>query len=241
MIEKYEEKSALISDATTKIVFACKSNSCRSQMAEGWARNYLLKNDLMDKSIVVASVALDSASVWTETESRIFEQKEPSSDLYSNSEKCCGDSCGTIFQRKSVKVKAVHAMEKLGVESKGTSVPKSWEEILPIIRNADCQIKADKMLVEKIKYIPVSESETYDIYGDDEACYEASIDRLIVLCSCGGTVRNSLGKMSRCVEEWNVDAPTAMSKSGEGDQAYERVSLEIKEKVYKLMDEMIQV
>ena len=27
----------------TKVVFACKSNSCRSQMAEGWAREWIRK------------------------------------------------------------------------------------------------------------------------------------------------------------------------------------------------------
>jgi len=230
----------LITDTTTKIVFACKSNSCRSQMAEGWARNFLLENDLMDKPIVVASVALDAASVTAESGNKNVNQIELTSYICPNNEKCCGDSCGTILQRKSVKVKAVQAMEKLGVDLKNTSVPKTWEEILPIIRSADCQLKADEMLVEKIKFVPVSQNEDV-IYSDDEACHEASIDRLIVLCSCGETVRKSLGKMSRCVEEWNVDAPTAMSKSGEGDQAYERVSLEIKGKVYKLMEEMIQV
>ena len=115
-------------DATTKIVFACNSNSCRSQMAEGWARNFLAEHNLMDTAIVVASVALDSKAVRNDAP---FTEVDKNKDSL---EKCCGDLCDTVKQRKAVKSKAVHTMRAQGVDI-ASAVPKGWEELLPILMN----------------------------------------------------------------------------------------------------------
>jgi predicted Zn-ribbon and HTH transcriptional regulator len=65
---------------------------------------------------------------------------------------------------------------------------------------------------------------------------EKNIDKLIVLCSCGDELKHNLIRVSKSVEEWLIDPPTTASKNGEGDGAYRRVSLEIREEVDKLMN-----
>ena len=62
------------------------------------------------------------------------------------------------------------------------------------------------------------------------------IDFLVVLCSCG--VEQDLVENCRHVRQWYVEAPTAAAKLGEGDHAYRRVSLEIRERVHCLMEEL---
>jgi len=220
---------------TTKIVFACNSNSCRSQMAEGWARQYLLENNLMNHPVLVTSVALDADAVRTKV---LQEQTHP--NIQRKSESCCGDSCDTLTQRKSVKAKAVAAMRELGVEMSG-AIPKTWAELLPFVLSAKSQQNADELMKE---YFAARSPCTENVF-EEEKCgdlvADVNIDRLIVLCSCGDEMKFSLGKISSFVEEWNVDAPTAMSKAGEGDKAYTRVSLEIKEKVDRMMDTLAMV
>mmetsp|Transcript_9828 Transcript_9828/g.13893 ORF Transcript_9828/g.13893 Transcript_9828/m.13893 type:complete len:117 (-) Transcript_9828:59-409(-) len=66
------------------------------------------------------------------------------------------------------------------------------------------------------------------------------IDVLIILCSCGDDVKNTLSNKSKSVQEWNVDAPTACSKNGEGDSAYVRVSREIRDQVSDLMESLLR-
>ena len=46
------------------IVFACKSNTCRSQMAEGWAREWIRERPEINSTTMVASIALDSSAVY---------------------------------------------------------------------------------------------------------------------------------------------------------------------------------
>lgn len=62
------------------------------------------------------------------------------------------------------------------------------------------------------------------------------IDFLVVLCSCG--VENNLSENCRHVRQWHVEAPTAVAKLEGNDHAYRRVSLEIRERVHKLMEEL---
>jgi len=220
---------------TTKIVFACNSNSCRSQMAEGWARQYLLENNLMNHPVLVTSVALDADAVRT----KLHNNKHPNMQCRSESS-CCGDSCETPTQRKSVKAKAVAAMRELGVEMDG-AIPKTWDELIPFVLSAKSQQNADEMMKE---YFSSRSPSAQNVFEEEKCNYpvaDVNIDRLIVLCSCGDEMKLSLGKISNFVEEWNVDAPTAMSKAGEGDKAYTRVSLEIKEKVDRMMDKLVIV
>jgi len=67
----------------------------------------------------------------------------------------------------------------------------------------------------------------------------AKIDHLIVLCSCGDHMKNNLMRCSKYVEEWDIEPPTAAAKSGEGDGAYRRVSLEIREEVNNMMEGLL--
>jgi len=66
----------------------------------------------------------------------------------------------------------------------------------------------------------------------------AKIDHLIVLCSCGD-MKDNLMRRSKYVEEWDIEPPTAAAKSGEGDGAYRRVSLEIREEVNSMMEGLL--
>jgi hypothetical protein len=50
---------------------------------------------------------------------------------------------------------------------------------------------------------------------------------------------DKLVKRSKSIEEWQIDAPTAFCKAGEGDMAYRRVSLQIKDEVSKLMERLL--
>ena len=223
---------AATGSTTTKIVFACNSNSCRSQMAEGWARKYLTEHDLMDEPIVVASVALDSKAVEKEIP---FTELDRNNVSLGTEKMCCGDLCETVKQRKAVKSKAVYTMESLGVDMTSAK-PKTWEELLPILTKASNQNEVDDMIFNQLNLTPQVDG---DIFAGEADNQGPNIDRLIVLCSCGDQMRYNLGKISTLVEEWNVDAPTAMSKAGEGDKAYTRVSLEIKEKVHNLMKDFL--
>jgi len=67
----------------------------------------------------------------------------------------------------------------------------------------------------------------------------AKIDHLIVLCSCGDNMKDNLMRRSKYVEEWDIEPPTAAAKSGEGDGAYRRVSLEIREEVNSMMEGLL--
>ena len=196
-------------------------------MAEGWTRQYLTEKNLMRENIVVASVALDAKAVHKDVLVAVDRNRD---DLKSV---CCGDKCDTVKERKAVKDKAIKTMQSMGVNMKG-AMPKTWDELLPILIQAKNQEEADIMLAKQLSLIPASS----DILAKSHS-NQPEIDRLIVLCSCGDDMKSSLGKISQKVEEWNVDAPTAMSKAGEGDSAYTRVSLEIKAKVHHLMSEVL--
>ena len=65
------------------------------------------------------------------------------------------------------------------------------------------------------------------------------IDKLIVLCSCGDNVRAKLEQLSKQVCVWNIDAPSKISaKCGDSD-AYQRVSLQIRDRIYELMEQSV--
>ena len=62
---------------------------------------------------------------------------------------------------------------------------------------------------------------------------------MIVLCSCGDALKYKLACRSKSVEEWSIDAPTSAAEAGEGDTAYHRVSLEIRNEVKILMESLL--
>ena len=164
------------------IVFACNSNSCRSQMAEGWAREWIrVQQDERGAEIgntFVASIALDSSAVFQNNDSR--------------------------QERKSVKYKAVEVMARDGIDI-SSFYPKTLPEILPLTGFTAHEHKP--------------------------------IDVLIILCSCGDDVKQNLHQQCKSIQVWNVEAPTAAAKV-EGESAYRRVSLEIRDQVHSLMEEL---
>ena len=110
--------------------------------------------------------------------------------------------------RKTVKGKAVEAMLLDGIDI-SQFAPKTFTEILPILLEGSAA-EADQKVV----------------------------DRLVILCSCGDEVKRALVERSKQTDEWDIPAPTAAAKAGEGDAAYRRVSLQIRDEVNKLMNEL---
>jgi len=219
------------------VIFACKSNSCRSQMAEGWAKDWIRrKRDTLDGNLkrlrkedvkvgsccsdikktisaidkfVIASVALDSSAVFT------MEPEKSSLDKL------------TPEQRIPIKSKAVVAMAEDGVDI-SSYVRKTVRELL---------LTKSKKTVKDEENKSSSEDPLFDdeiTVGDD-----VKIDRLVVLCSCGDNMKSNLIRCSNYVEEWDIAPPTAAAKSGEGDAAYRRISLEIRDEVNGMMESLL--
>lgn len=120
----------------------------------------------------------------------------------------CGDAPET---RKTVKGKAVEAMLLDGIDI-SQYAPKSLPDIIPILDRSTADVAAEAE--EKI------------------------VDRLVILCACGDEVKRALVERSKHTDEWDIPAPTAAAKAGEGDAAYRRVSLQIRDEVNKLMGEL---
>jgi protein-tyrosine-phosphatase len=136
-----------------------------------------------------------------------------------------------------VKSKAVEAMSKDGVDI-SLYQPKTIDEILPVLTN-----EAKALSVEKddvTSQININNKILVNaVIEEMDSAPTKSVDKLIVLCSCGEELKYELTRRSKSVEEWSIDAPTAASKAGEGDQAYQRVSLEIKKEVNILMGSLL--
>ena len=281
---------------STTVVFACKSNSCRSQMAEGWAHEWvkLEERKISDSSmnngdrqllrefldgLVVVSVALDETSVSTPSNQTDTTQQQLSMSPTSITDfdgiarsrqcvTCCGDGDDEVActmstsnnknSRKPPKQKAIQAMAKDGIDI-SSYYAKSFREILPFVMNrrrlssdVDVSLKSWKSSFTHVKRAleiasremglafagvpkPSFESE------DSDACDEVDgtpVDNLIVLCSCPDSLKRQLSDMSKETLDWDIDPPTAASKSAEGDGAYLRVSREIRDKVYTFMNEL---
>mmetsp|Transcript_24216 Transcript_24216/g.35576 ORF Transcript_24216/g.35576 Transcript_24216/m.35576 type:complete len:298 (+) Transcript_24216:115-1008(+) len=256
----------------TIVVFACKSNTCRSQMAEGWAHEWVrtqheelgIKNTATEcveaeetgdassglaeidtpkklqcflQRIMIASVALDASAIYKECESKT----EPIED-------CCGNACFSTRQLKVVKEKAVNIMAEDGIDI-SRYAPKSYNELLPSLRRSksgnDITVGMDKIrLDDRLERVEAnteekdSEEKDSEEKDSEEKHVDRPVDKLVILCSCGNEVKRDLVKKSKSVEEWNIDAPTALSKGPEGDNAYRRVSQEIKKEVYALMENL---
>mmetsp|Transcript_8138 Transcript_8138/g.9388 ORF Transcript_8138/g.9388 Transcript_8138/m.9388 type:complete len:235 (+) Transcript_8138:143-847(+) len=228
------------------IIFACKSNSCRSQMAEGWARNWLEKqkdeklnaingSNMSDhdeakirkqlcllEDTIVTSVALDSSAVF---ERQFGEEKNDLSITNSS------------YKRKTIKPKAIQVMSDDGIDIE-SYMPKTVDEVLPLLNKTSQKNNCLETFLAK-NPTPISHSFIIDDDMDDEEISK-SVDKLIVLCSCGDELKYKLVRRSKSVEEWTIDPPTTAAKSGEGDAAYRRVSLEIRSEVNILMSSLIQ-
>lgn len=227
-----------------------------------WARRIRDHISLLERTDV-ASVALDSSAVFDTSSSKSTSTSNAKCELSSS---CTGPHC---VQRKQVKLKAVEAMAKDGVDISSYK-PKMIKEILPLLTNGmegnhphqdqgenGMETKGQEKFADR-KLSQINNSMDHEMLEDvvttpDPGLGQGSkaksrlastppiksVDKLIVLCSCGEEMKYELARRSKSVEEWSIDAPTAASKSGEGDQAYQRVSLEIKEEVNILMGSLL--
>lgn len=278
------------------IVFACKSNSCRSQMAEGWAKNWITnerskldarrRSDIITgdnqeevqreqrlqsflDSLVVASVALDESSVTSSLHDITSLSSSPRSSLTSfftknnssdaiNSTSCVtcdGETCTSPLRRKKVKEKAVKAMATDGVDI-SHAIPKTIDDVLSSSSGSKgeeqllrCSKSRSFSLLEILRRISMETSLAYaaiavedasepgDV-GADTSDEQRSVDSLVVLCACSDSLKQKLSGMSKETLEWDIDAPTALAKEGEGDMAYLRVSRQIRVKVEAFMDHL---
>lgn len=230
-------------------------------MAEGWAKDWLKrqKDLLKEKTDILLSQDADgSNSLAEETSGGKFHRLDSMEDIERRRSlldeviitsvaldssavfkcetgNCCGDMCETPAQRKDVKAKAVAAMKVDGVDI-SNSKPKTLREILPILAESAKHETAPSNSVDDLSAVY---SSTLFVTNLDEE--KKVVDRLIVLCSCGDDAKRKLVRRSKSVEQWDIDAPTAASKDGEGDSAYRRVSLQIRKEVHILMDSLLGI
>jgi protein-tyrosine-phosphatase len=267
------------------IVFACKSNSCRSQMAEGWARDWLQKKkDDVDiklkhnannsnsnndnnnsnnneenikqqlsilENTIITSVALDASAVFEEEKTSPTTQTTSSLDMCTRSTTKSSISSNnnnnnnhSSLKRKNIKSKAIEAMANDGVDIK-SYIPKTLHEILPFISNnndhdhSDSSSSSNTNTKEQLFPEHKQAEEEESLSFNDDININKPVDKLIVLCSCGDELKHKIVRRSKSVEEWNIDPPTTAAKNGEGDAAYRRVSLEVKNEVNILMESLI--
>lgn len=148
-------------------------------------------------------------------------------------------------KRKMVKIKAVEAMKMDSVDI-SLFKPKTIDEIIPYLyKGYENQVNspAPKKMLGDVLMGSSDFSSCGDInIGDTKESIGENkpVDKLIVLCSCGDSMKYKLARRSKSVEEWSIDAPTIASKSGEGDKAYRRVSLEIRKEVNILMGSLLR-
>jgi len=182
---------------------------------------------VIDK-FVVASVALDSSAVFT--------TKSAESSL----------AMPILRQRISVKLKAVEALAEDGVDI-SNYIPKTANELL-LLLDGNQRFKRDLQISDDYHKIPAIECNTQEEKShldgpliDNELSdgNNIRIDRLIVLCSCGDDMKYNLMQCSKYVEEWDIEPPTAAANAGEGDGAYRRVSLEIRDEVNCMMESLL--
>ena len=251
----------------TRITFACRSNSCRSQMAEGWANEWInkererLENALKIQTYYGSECVLDSPdynnmdnkSTDVDDDIETLERKlifltnikifsvaldqnlfsdidhGKKSNIKNTCMACDESECAVSQTRRSVKSKAIQAMAKDGVDI-STHYPKSIVHILKVL---------GKQTVENFHISNEACSSSSSTDYKQNSRYHI-FDKLIILCSCGDEMKQNLIQYSKSVEEWDIDPPTIAAKSGEGDQAYRRISLEIRCKVDKMFRNLTQ-
>lgn len=230
--------------SSTTIVFACKSNSCRSQLAEGWAREWIkeqrlgLENraktrftsrdeDDHDRQLrafldglLVASVALDESSV-----SGGGGSKRPSAPLSSSPT----SSLATSFSGS--RAPCVTCDGELCTLSPTSPSQRRKPKEKAIQAMAQDGVDISSYYAKSFKEVlPL-------IANSGSAAQDRPIDKLRVLCSCPDSMKCPLSNLSKETLDWDIDPPTAAARS-EGDGAYLRVSRQIKGKVDSFMDEL---
>ena len=265
------------------IVFACKSNSCRSQMAEGWAKKWIQSelsllgggedgdNDVDGKEVdtmhtqqflkglMVMSVALDESSLiptipqqqLSSSPSSIIITDFDDIDTPSQCVTCCDSDDGEVCmsstfnqsrRRPPPKEKAIEAMLQDGVDI-SSYYAKTFSDILPYIlsnRKTDTMqhlplLSGMRKLLERVTR---EMGKAFAGVGKEEKDDDARVvDSLIVLCSCPDYLKQRISDVSKVTMDWEIDAPTSLRLT-EGDEAYLRVSRQIRDKVYNLLNEL---
>ena len=210
------------------------------------------------ENTIIASVALDASSVFEKQENSSTQNLVPTKQDNYNVE--FGNNASTSFEsssikniqkrRKCIKSKAIEAMAENGVDI-GSYVPNTIDEVLSLLRSGSKEAKNNDQ--DSISNSLKTKSTTSSLSSSAikgagttvqyESSYEQNsskpVDKLIVLCSCGDELKFKIARQSKSVEEWSIDPPTTAAKNGEGDAAYLRVSLELKNEVDILMKSLI--
>ena len=218
--------------------------------------------------LLVASVALDESSVTstlydsglsTSPRSSLtsFFTKNNSLNTKNSSScvTCDGEACAFPLRRKKVKQKAVNAMAIDGVDI-SEAIPKTIQDVLSSSNGSEGEEQLSRRrsrsfsILEILRRVSLQTSLAYAGVVDVEDSTESgdvgantldeqrSVDSLVVLCSCAESLKRKLSDMSKETFEWDIDAPTALAKEGEGDSAYLRVSRQIRVKVETFMNHL---
>ena len=211
--------------------------------------------------LVLASVALDESSVMSSPSPHEDStlSSSPTSSITSFFAKDCNQrtnsstscvtcdgetTCSFTLRRKKVKSKAIEAMAKDGVDI-SDATPKTINDVLSSVSCGEashCK-KRSFSILEMLRRVSLQMSWAYagvaEVEDKSELKVEGrSVDSLVVLCSCADSLKRKLSDMSKETLEWNIDAPTAFAKEGEGDGAYLRVSRQIRVQVEQFMDRL---
>ena len=169
---------------------------------------------------------------------------------------CDGEICASPLRRKKVKDKAVKAMAIDGVDI-SDATPKTIQDVLSTSNGSGgeeqlslCRRSRSFSIYEFLRRVSLQTSLAYAGVVEVEDTLESgdvgastldeqrSVDSLVVLCACADSLKRKLSDMSKETFEWDIDAPTALAKEGEGDMAYLRVSRQIRVKVETFMNQL---
>ena len=170
---------------------------------------------------------------------------------------CDGETCTSPLRRKKVKSKAIEAMAVDGLDI-SDATPKTIHDVLSSVtcggggeEPTRCSKKQSFSLLDMLRSVSLQMSLSYAGVADVEDApvsedmgsantldEQRSVDSLVVLCSCADSLKRKLSDMSKETLEWDIDAPTASAKEGEGDMAYLRVSRQIRVKVETFMNRL---
>lgn len=211
------------------------------------------------KGLMVMSVALDESSLIPTIPQQQL-SSSPSSIIITDFDAmdspqcvtCCDSDDGEVCmsstfnqsrRRPPPKEKAIEAMLQDGVDI-SSYYAKTFSDILPYIlsnRKTDTIMQHLPLLSGMRKLLERVTREMGKAFagvGKEEKDDDARVvDSLIVLCSCPDYLKQRISDVSKVTMDWEIDAPTSLRLT-EGDEAYLRVSRQIRDKVYNLLNEL---
>lgn len=163
---------------TIIVVFACKSNSCRSQMAEAWANNWIRteRDDLLRQ--------IKDQRRSEEVKSQIQEKLYLLENIYVFSV--------ALDEATAVKSGAIGALKNDGV-----NISRYESKTYTTLENQ----------LLKYRLIYPSE-EVDGEKGQQQQQQQQLIDKLIILGSCDESLERALIHRSATIEKWNVGSPS---------------------------------